>query len=126
MCQTIDIEEIYRLVSKNLNFMAYGSVLNRFCAFFDRLSMDGADWRRVGGGLRRIEEGWRRTGGGQIGGKSRRTMSYVFCIFTPLYHRFRFSRVFQTIDIEEIYRLVATNIHFMPYGSLLNRFSIDV
>ena len=29
--QTIDIEKIYRLVSKILNFMAYGSVLDRFC-----------------------------------------------------------------------------------------------
>ena len=44
MFQTIDIEEIYRLVSKNLNFMAYGSVLNRstidFREIFDRFSID--------------------------------------------------------------------------------------
>ena len=32
--QTIDIEKIYRLVSKILNFMACGSVLGRFCVHY--------------------------------------------------------------------------------------------
>ena len=31
--KTIDLDEIYRLVSKNLDFMAYGSVLSRFSVF---------------------------------------------------------------------------------------------
>ena len=41
--KTIDIEEIYRFISKILNFMPSGSVLNRFCVFrsiFDRFSID--------------------------------------------------------------------------------------
>ena len=31
---------------------------------------------------------------------------HVFCFFTPLFCRFRLSRVFQTTEREEIYRLV--------------------
>ena len=32
--QTIELEKIYRFVSKKLNFMAYGSVLSRFCVLY--------------------------------------------------------------------------------------------
>ena len=48
----------------------------------------------------------------------------VFCISTPLYRRFRLSRVSQTIDLEEIYRLVAIILNFAPYGSVLSRFCV--
>ena len=33
--QTIELEKIYRFVSKILDFMPYGSVLSRFCALYD-------------------------------------------------------------------------------------------
>ena len=63
--------------------------------------------------------------GAQIGCKSRKTMFYVFCLFTPLYGRFRLSRASQTIDIEKIYRLVSKILNFMPYGSVLSRFCVQ-
>ena len=47
---------------------------------------------------------------------------YVFCIFAPLYRRFRPSRVLQTIELEKIYRFVLKILNFMPYGSVLSRF----
>ena len=37
--RTIDLDEIYRLVSKIFNFMPYGSVLSRFCVLY-RFSID--------------------------------------------------------------------------------------
>ena len=51
-------------------------------------------------------------------------MFYIFCLFTPLYWRFRLSRALQTIDIEEIYRSVSKILHFMACGSVLGRFSV--
>ena len=60
--------------------------------------------------------------GAQIGLKSRKTGSHVFCIFTPLYRRFRPSGVLQTIDLEEIYRFVSKILNFMPSGSVLSHF----
>ena len=57
--------------------------------------------------------------GAQIGCKSRKTGCYVFCIFTSLYGRFRLSHALQTIDLEEIYRLVSKILHFMACGSVL-------
>ena len=63
--------------------------------------------------------------GAQIGCKSRKTGFYVFCLFTPLYGRFRLSRASQTIDIEKIYRLVSKILNFMPCGSVLGRFCVQ-
>ena len=63
--------------------------------------------------------------GAQIGCKSRKTGFYVFCLFTPLYWRFRLSRASQTIDIEKIYRLVSKILNFMPCGSVLGRFCVQ-
>ena len=51
-------------------------------------------------------------------------MSYVFCLFTPLYWRFRLSRVSQSIDLDEIYRLVSKILNFTPCGSVLGRFCV--
>ena len=48
-------------------------------------------------------------------------MSYVFCLFTPLYRRFRLSRVSQSIDLDEIYRLVSKILNFTPCGSVFER-----
>ena len=63
--------------------------------------------------------------GAQIGCKSRKTGFYVFCLFTPLYGRFRLSRASQTIDIEKIYRLVSKILNFMASGSVLGRFCVQ-
>ena len=49
-------------------------------------------------------------------------MFYVFCLFTPLYWRFRLSHALQTIDIEKIYRLVSKILNFMSCGLVLGRF----
>ena len=51
---------------------------------------------------------------------------YVFCLFTPLYRRFRLSRVSQTIDLDEIYRLVSKILNFMPCGSVFDRFCVHL
>ena len=51
-------------------------------------------------------------------------MFYVFCLFTPLYRRFRLSRVSQRIDLDEIYRLVSKILNFMPCGSVFDRFCV--
>ena len=51
-------------------------------------------------------------------------MFYVFCLFTPLYRRFRLSRVSQRIDLDEIYRLVSKILNFTPCGSVFGRFCI--
>ena len=48
----------------------------------------------------------------------------IFCIFTSLYPRFRLSRAWQTIDLEEIYRLVSKILNFMACGSVLGRFFV--
>ena len=55
----------------------------------------------------------------QLGCKSRKTGFYVFCLFTPLDRRFSLSHALQTIDLEEIYRLVSKILHFMASGSVL-------
>ena len=62
--------------------------------------------------------------GAQNGWKSWKTMFYVFCLFTPLYRRFRLSRVSQRIDLDEIYRLVSKILNFMPCGSVFDRFCV--
>ena len=62
--------------------------------------------------------------GAHIGCKSRKTTFRVFGIFTPLLRRLRLSRTSKTIDIEEIYRFMSKNIHFMPCGSVFGRFSV--
>ena len=54
----------------------------------------------------------------------RKTVFYVFYFFSPLYLRFRLSRVSQTIDLEEIYRLVSKILNFTPCGWLLSRFCV--
>ena len=48
----------------------------------------------------------------------------VFCIFTPLYRRFRPSRISQTVDIEEIYRFISKILDFMPCGSVFGHFCV--
>ena len=63
--------------------------------------------------------------GGRNGWKCRKTRFYVFCLFTPLYWRFRLSHALQTVDLEEIYRLVPKILNFMPCGSVLGRFSLS-
>ena len=57
--------------------------------------------------------------GAQNGWKSRKTKFYVFCLFTPLYRRFRLPRVPQREELFEIYRLVSKIVHFMPCGLVL-------
>ena len=52
-------------------------------------------------------------------------MFYVFCFFTPLYWRFRLSHALQTVDLEEIYRLVSKILHFMACCSVLGRFYVS-
>ena len=52
-------------------------------------------------------------------------MSYVFCLFTPLYRRFRLSRVLHAQDLDEIYRLVSKILNFMPCGSVFDRFRVE-
>ena len=60
-----------------------------------------------------------------MAGNREKTMFYVFCLFTPLYRRFRLSRALQTIDLEEIYRLVSKILNFMACGSVLSRFCVS-
>ena len=66
-----------------------------------------------------------RSWGVQNGCKSWKTMFYAFCLFTPLYWRYKLSRDLQTIDLEEIYRLVSKILNFIPCGSVLGRFSVS-
>ena len=54
-----------------------------------------------------------------------KTMHYVFCLFTPLYRCFNISRVSQTQDLDEIYRLVSKILNFMPCGSVFDRFCVE-
>ena len=49
-------------------------------------------------------------------------MFYVFRLFTPLYAGFRLSRVSQTQDLDEIYRLLSKILNFTPCGSVFDRF----
>ena len=51
-------------------------------------------------------------------------MFYVFCPLTPLFRRFRLSRVWHAQDLDEIYRLVSKNLNFMPCGSVIGRFCV--
>jgi len=53
-----------------------------------------------------------------------KTMFYVFRLFTPLYAGFRLSRVSQTQDLDEIYRLVSKILNFMPCGSVFGSFCV--
>ena len=57
-------------------------------------------------------------------GNCEKTRFYIFYFFTPLYGRFRLSHALQTIDLEEIYRLVSKIVSFMACGSVLGRFSV--
>ena len=50
--------------------------------------------------------------------KSRKQHFAIFWLFTPLYRRLRLSRVSQTVDLDEIYRLVSKILHFTPCGSV--------
>ena len=54
-----------------------------------------------------------------------KTMFLVFCLFTPLYRRFRLSRVWHAQEHEEIYRLVSKILNFMAYGSVFERFCVS-
>ena len=54
-----------------------------------------------------------------------KTMFYVFCLFTPLYRRFRLSRVSHAQDLDEIYRLVSKILNFTPCGSVFDRFCVE-
>ena len=49
-------------------------------------------------------------------------MFYVFCPFTVLNRHFRLTRVSQTIDFEEIYKLVLKVINFTACGLVLIMF----
>ena len=62
--------------------------------------------------------------GAQIGWRSRKSGSRVFCILTPLYQHFRPCHVSQTINLEEIYRFVSKILNFMPCGLALGRFCV--
>ena len=63
--------------------------------------------------------------GAQNAWKCRKTKFYVFCLFTPLYRRFRLSRVWHAQECEEIYRLVSKILNFIACGSVLGRFSVS-
>ena len=52
-------------------------------------------------------------------------MFYVFCLFTPLFRRFRLSRVWHAQECEEIYRLVSKILNFMACGSVFDRFCVE-
>ena len=56
--------------------------------------------------------------GVRIGWKCRKTRFYVFCLFTPLYLRFKLPRVAPREELFEIYRLVSEILHFMTSGSV--------
>ena len=60
----------------------------------------------------------------KVAERREKTIFYVFCFYTPLYRCFRPSRVSQTIDLEEIYRLVSKILHFMACGSVLGSFTV--
>ena len=60
----------------------------------------------------------------KIARESRRPGFHVFCLFTPLFRRFRLSRVSKSIDLDETYRLVSKILNFMPCGSVLSRFCV--
>ena len=53
-------------------------------------------------------------------------MFYVFCLFTPLFRRFRLSRVWHAQECEEIYRLVSKILNFIACGSVFDRFCVCV
>ena len=52
-------------------------------------------------------------------------MFYVFCLFTPLFRRFRLSRAWHAQDLDEIYRLVSKILNFMACGSVFDRFCVE-
>ena len=52
-------------------------------------------------------------------------MNYVFCLLTPLYRRFRLSRVSHAQECEDIYRLVSKILNFTPFGSVFDRFCVE-
>ena len=51
-------------------------------------------------------------------------MFYIFCLFTPLFRRFRLSRVSHAQDLDEIYRLVSKILNFMPCGLVFGGFCV--
>ena len=81
-------------------------------------------WRRVGGGLR---EDWRMIEGAlevlKMAENSEKRC-FTFCVFTPLYWRFRLSRIFQTIENWICYRMVSKILNFTPYGSVFSLFCV--
>ena len=94
-------------------------------ADFRRFSQIFADFRRFSSifvDFRRFHDFF--CGGAQICWKSRKTTFYVFCLFTPLDRRFRLSRASQTVDLDEIYRMVSKILDFMASGSVLSRFCV--
>ena len=62
--------------------------------------------------------------GAQNAWKSWKTRFYVFCLFTPLFRRFRLSRAWHAQDLDEIYRLVSKILNFTPCGSVFDRFCV--
>ena len=94
--QTREHKEIYRLVSKILNFTPCGSAFDRFCLEALRVAEN-----------------------------HEKQCFKFFCLFTPLYRHCRLSRVSQTQEREEIYRLVSKILNFTPCGSVFNRFCVE-
>ena len=82
--------------------MRCGSVFSRFC---DKIH--GNAWK-----YNEIHIKWEKSANQNFlwlrktARKSGKPGFHVFCFFTPLFGRFRLSRVFQTTGLEEIYRLV--------------------
>ena len=52
-------------------------------------------------------------------------MFYVVCLLTPLYRRFRRSRVSHVQGLDRIYRLVSKILDFMACGSVLGDFCVS-
>ena len=80
----------------------------------------GEDWKRIQEDLRRFSlifvEALK-----MLENCTKRCFTF-FAFLPPLYRCFRLSRASQTIDLEEIYRLVSKNLNFPPCGSVLVRF----
>ena len=58
----------------------------------------------------------------RMSSKWRKTVFSIFWLFTPLYRRFRLPHICQTIDLEEIYRLVSNILNFKACGSVFGSF----
>ena len=107
---SIECREIFSMCfPEDLHFyMKKAHLLSKNAHFFNALFWINVHW------------------GAQNGWKSWKTRFYVFCLFTPLYRRFRLSRVSQRIDIDESYRLVSKILNFMPCGSVFDLFCVEV